>query len=301
MQCVYCRPAGFATRRDPGELSPQEIESVVRHLTSRHDLRKLRLTGGEPTTRPDLEEIIGRLAGISGLEDLAMTTNGLTLTRQAEKLKAAGLRRINISLDSLSPERFFALTGVNELQRVLDGLAAAVSAGLAPIKLNVVVVRGQNDQELPSLLRFAADQDLEIRFIELMPMGPLHANWAQRYVAEAEMRRSLDCIVKSWKAQPMGADSARRSIATLVDERTVKVGFITAMSHPFCADCDRIRIGCTGDLYPCLMDAPSANLMQAIRPEFDSERFDDLLREGLRTKASEHPARGTAVMIQVGG
>jgi len=301
MQCLYCRPPGYATHRDENELSPTEIESLVRHLVSVHGLRKVRLTGGEPTVRPDLIEIIQRLSSIEGLADLCMTTNGMTLSRQAAALREAGLRRINVSLDSLLPERFAAITGVDVLPRVLEGIAAATEAGMSPVKINTVVVRGQNEDELPELLSFASDNKLEIRFIELMPMGPLHERWNERYVPESEMRRTLSSVVDSWQPRESSSDSARRYIASLADGRQASVGFVTAMSHPFCENCDRIRIGSGAELYPCLMDRPSNNLMAAIRPEFDPDELDRLLAEGLSGKAAEHPARGHAVMIELGG
>jgi cyclic pyranopterin phosphate synthase len=301
MQCLYCRPHGYATHRDANELSPNEIESLVRHLVSAHGLRKVRLTGGEPTVRPDLFEIIERLSAIDGLADLCMTTNGMTLSRQATSLRDAGLHRINVSLDSLVAERFAAITGADVLPRVLAGIDAAVTAGMSPVKINTVVVRGQNDRELPDLLRFAADRGLEIRFIELMPMGPLHEQWGDRYVAESEMRRMLAGVVESFVPREASSDSARRYVARLADGRHANVGFVTAMSHPFCDSCDRIRIGSNADLYPCLMDRSSNNLMPAIRPHFDPDKLDRLLAEGLLGKAPEHPVRGHAVMIELGG
>jgi cyclic pyranopterin phosphate synthase len=301
MQCLYCRPHGYATRRDDSELAPDEIESLVRHLVVSHGLRKVRLTGGEPTVRPDLVEIIERLSVIEGLADLCMTTNGMTLSRQAKELHEAGLRRINVSLDSLSPERFAAITGADVLPRVLEGISAAQEAGMSPVKINTVVMRGQNERELPELLEFAAGRGLEIRFIELMPMGPLHEQWGERYVPESEMRRTLASVVEDFVPRETNSDAARRYVARLGDGRHASVGFVTAMSHPFCENCDRIRIGSGAQLYPCLMDAPSNNLMPAIRPVFDPDALDQLLAEGLQGKAREHPARGHAVMIELGG
>ncbi len=288
MRCVYCRPEGYATHRDESELSPDEIEAIVRHLSDSHGLVKVRLTGGEPTVCPDLLEIVRRVSRIAGIADLAMTTNGLTLSRQAAALREAGLKRINISIDSLNPQTFAAVTGVNQLPRVLDGIDAALSAGLCPVRLNTVVVRGQNENDLPELLEFAAAKGVEIRFIELMPMGPLHEKWSQRYVPESEMRDTLSSTVDFWRPLPGGAESARRYHALLADGSQATVGFITAMSHPFCDQCDRMRIGAGGELYPCLMDRPAGNILPAVRPAFDARLFDDVLR-GIESKA-----RGTS-------
>ena len=152
MRCCYCRPEVPEEEQASSLLSTEEIGCLVRHLVTRHGLAKVRLTGGEPTARPDLLEIIRRLAAIDGLGELAMTTNGLSLARQAARLADAGLRRVNISLDSLSRRNFARITGVDGLDRVLAGIDAAKTAGLLPIKLNAVVVGGVNDHELPALI-----------------------------------------------------------------------------------------------------------------------------------------------------
>jgi cyclic pyranopterin phosphate synthase len=301
MRCIYCRPAAL---RDPAggtQLTAQEIQQLVGHLAAAHGLRKVRLTGGEPTQRADLIDIIRSLAGIRELGELAMTTNGLTLHRQAAALVDAGLHRVNVSLDSLDPRRFHHITGVDGLDHILRGIATACRAGLSPLKLNTVVVRGQNDHELPELLQFAAARGLEIRFIELMPMGPLAGQWAQRYVPEAEMRQTLDAVVGAWTPLPCDGAAARGCHAELTDGSSARVGFITAMSCPFCDGCSRIRITSDGLFYPCLMDQPQGNLLPALRPHFDGDRLDQLLAAGLQRKASEHPAAGAAVMTTIGG
>jgi GTP 3',8-cyclase len=301
MRCIYCRPAVYAGTARDTLLSPEEIQRLVRHLVSRHGLRKVRITGGEPTARGDLLEIISRIAAIDGIDDLAMTTNGLTLERQAQAFADAGLRRVNISLDSLHAGRFARITGVDGLHRVIRGIDAAERAGLSPIKLNTVVVRGENDHELPALLDFAVSRGLEMRFIELMPMGPLADQWASRFVDEAEMRQCLSDRVAVWKPMAASSSAARRHHIALDDGRQATVGFITAMSCNFCDACDRIRIASDGRYYPCLMDAPAANLMPALRPVLEPDRLDGLLAQGLAAKADVHPATGVAVMTSIGG
>ncbi len=298
MRCIYCRPAIHNPPHRRNLLTCDEIEQLVRHLIFRHGLRKLRLTGGEPSARPELIEIIERTARLP-LADLAMTTNGLTLARDARRLKDAGLKRVNVSLDSLAPRQFAQLTGVDALPRVIDGIHEAIAVGLK-VKLNTVVVRGSNDQELSDLLTFAASLNLEIRFIELMPMGPLAGQWLDRYVPEAAMRKALANVVNEFIPLSTGSEAARRYRCNLVAGGETTVGFITAMSHPFCDACDRIRISADGGFYPCLMDAPAGNLMSAIRP-FAPDRLDELLRAGLAHKAPMHPASGHSPMIQLGG
>lgn len=301
MRCVYCRPVGIGHHSLSDLMSPQEIEQVVRHLVESVGLIKVRITGGEPTARGDILQIVRRIAGIRGIQDLAMTTNGLTLQRLAKPLREAGLRRVNISLDSLDPKRFADMTGVDGLERVKQGIDAALQAGFDPVKLNTVVVRGQNDQELPDLMYFAADKGLEIRFIELMPMGPLANRWEQRYVSADEMRRTIAPHVLVSEHLVRDASSARRVRAVLRNGRIVEYGFITPMSCPFCDLCDRIRIAADGSLFPCLMDRPRANLMSAIRPYFDPDAFDAILFDALQSKQEEHPSTGFIPMIQIGG
>lgn len=298
---MYCRPDFDTNDGASDRLSPGEIESVVRHLAGRHGLSKVRLTGGDPTARGDLVEIIERVAGVPGVRELAMTTNALSLASRAADYVAAGLQRVNISLDTLDARMFARMTGVDGLQRVLDGIDAALAAKLTPVKINTVVLRDENLDDLPALVDFAATRGVEVRFIELMPMGPLANRWAERYVTAAEMRSVLQPHVTEWRPIEQGADSATRFDVTLRDGRRARIGFITPMSCNFCAACNRVRITADGSLYPCLMDEPRGNLMPAIRPRFDAERFDELLRVGFAAKQSQHPQRGFAVMTHIGG
>ena len=301
MRCTYCRPDWLRGGCSSKQLSAAEIEAVVRHLVGQHGLKKVRLTGGDPTARPDLIEIISRLAVIDGIDDLAMTTNGLSLARYADDYAAAGLHRVNVSLDSLDAATFERMTGVDGLSLVLRGIDAAVEAGLRPIRLNTVVLAGDNDAELPELVQFAAERGLEIRFIELMPMGPLADQWADRYVPESAMRDRLKPIVRTWQPLDQGHDSARRFILELNNGQRVTVGFITPMSCNFCAACNRLRLTADGNIYPCLMDQPRGSFLPAVRPAFDGDAFDRLLAKALDAKASEHPAQGVAVMTTIGG
>ena len=301
MRCVYCRPAAFLNPRNEDRLSPDEIEMLVRYLVERHGLRKIRLTGGDPTNRPDLVEIIRRIAAIPAVLDLAMTTNGLTLARYASAYAEAGLKRVNISLDTLDREKFARLTGVDGLLRVLAGIDAARQAGLDPIKLNCVVVRGENDTDLVDLVRFGAKHNLCVRFIELMPMGPLSSMWADRYVPERHMRAMLRDMVASWQPLEQGHDAARRYRVRLHDGSVATIGFITPMSCNFCCACDRIRIGANGALYPCLMDEQRGSVLPALRPFFDRALLDAILVEGLTHKRAEHPHDGFVTMTRIGG
>lgn len=301
MRCVYCQPTLSERRKAGSILTADEIETMVGHLVQHHGLKKVRVTGGEPANRPDLITIIRRLAGLKALNELVMTTNGLTLARQARALADAGLQRVNVSLDSLDRDQFQRITGVDGIQQVVDGIDAAIQAGLTPVKLNTVLIRGENDDQLPDLVKFAAQRGLEIRFIELMPMGPLAASWKERFLPERQMRLRLNSLVASWHALPMKTSPARRYQATLVDGRQVTIGFIMPMSEPFCGRCDRIRIAADGMFYPCLMGSPAGNLMPTIRPAFDPNAFNALLGNWLQHRAPKHPAAGAAIMTYIGG
>ncbi|GMV95679.1 MAG: GTP 3',8-cyclase MoaA [Phycisphaerae bacterium] len=301
LRCTYCRPELFTTAVDRSLLTPAEIERIVAYLVRRHGLRKLRLTGGDPTSRPDLVEIIERVARIEGLGDLAMTTHGLTLAERARDYRRAGLRRINVSLDTLDPDQFQRITGAKALERVLAGIHEALRLGFSPVRLNTVVIADENEEQLPSLVLFAADLGVEIRFIELMPMGPLAETWHERFVPESRMRARLGGVVRAWRPLPRNQGSAKRWQAELRDGRSTIIGFITAMSDHFCDDCNRLRLTGEGRLYPCLMGEPAGDIMPAVRPEFDAELLDDLLLAALSHKQPRHGATGYAVMTTIGG
>lgn len=303
MRCAYCRPSwGCAERAPHEELTPTELHALADHLARHHGLTKIRLTGGDPSARRDLVEIIRLLSSISGLRDLAMTTNGLTLAAHADDYARAGLGRVNVSLDSVRADRFAEITGVAGLHRVIDGIDAALAAGLRPLKINTVVMRGANDDELSDLVAFAAVRNCPIRFIELMPMGPLAAQWSRRFVSSDEMMSRLsETTVQTWHAYAQGSESATRYAATLSDGRSADIGFIRPMSCHFCAACNRLRITSDGAIYPCLMDEPRGSALAALRPQFNPTLFDQLLDAALQQKAAEHRSAGVGVMTQIGG
>ena len=305
MRCGYCRPGVDANRPEPGRLDADGIRFLVGHLHGRFGLRKVRLTGGEPTTRRDLPALVAAVRD-GGVDEVAITTNGLTLTRDARRLADAGLSRANVSLDTLDAGRFETLTGVNGLERVLRGIDAAQEELPGGVKLNAVVIAGHNDgDDLLALARYAAGRDLPLRFIELMPMGPLAGAWAGRYVPAAAMKATLRAAGVRLDALPETADAARRFRAELPaapgeTAAVAELGFITPMSCNFCAACDRLRVSADGDLHPCLMDAARGNVAGAIRNR-DAAEVDRLLAAAFDQKAAEHPAAGPAIMTRMGG
>jgi len=261
-RCPYCMPAdrvpddhGFGSAQ---RLSFDEIETLVRGFV-RAGVTKLRLTGGEPLLRKQLPELIARLARIAGLEDIALTTNGSLLASQASALREAGLHRITVSLDALDPALFHALSGGRgRVADVLSGIEAARAAGFAPIKLNCVVERGVNEQEVLPLVEFARAHGHVLRFIEFMDVGTCNGWQRERVVPSAELR---DRIHARWPLRPLEANY-RGEVASrygFVDGQG-EVGFVSSVSEPFCGDCHRARVSADGRLYTCLFAAEGRDL-----------------------------------------
>jgi cyclic pyranopterin phosphate synthase len=266
-RCPYCMPAdrvpedyGFDAA---SRLSFDEIETLVRGF-ARLGMRKLRLTGGEPLLRKGLPELIGRLARIPGIDDLALTTNGSLLAAQARALREAGLQRLTVSVDTLDPAQFAALSGGRgKLADVLAGIEAARAAGFAPIKLNCVVQRGVNEDAALPLVDFARRNGHIARFIEYMDVGTCNAWDPLRVVPSAGLR---DRIAASWPLRPLdpnyrGEVAARYAFVDGLGE----VGFVSSISAPFCGDCHRARISADGHLYTCLFAERGVPLRDALR------------------------------------
>jgi len=247
LACIYCRPSrseGYLERR----LDLSAWTAMVAGLV-RAGVRRVRITGGEPLLHKDVVEMVRRLAAMP-LEDLALTTNATRLEGLARPLREAGLRRINVSLDTLDRQRFFRMTRGGRLAEVLRGIDAAVAAGFEEVKLNCVVVRGENDDELEQLARWAWDNGIVPRFLEVMAIGE-GAKLADRVVTGAEMRARLAHVLIDEEA----AREPERGPAKYVrarHEATKKIGFITGTSDTYCAGCDRLRVSSAGVLRPCL-------------------------------------------------
>lgn len=302
MRCTYCRPDFLTNPDSKNDLTLPEIESLVQHLVEHHGVHKVRLTGGDPTARPDLIDIIAAISSIPGIDDLAMTTNGLTLQRDAQAFYNAGLNRINVSIDALDADLFHRMTGIDGLSRVLGGIDAAIEAGIQPVKLNTVVLKNKNEDQLVDLVRFAAKRGVIVRFIEMMPMGPMAANWAERYVDAASMKARLMADgVTNWKRGEQGKSAAEPYEVDTPEGELAEIGFITPMSCNFCAACNRIRIAADGQIFPCLMDEPAGSLVDALRPNFDPERLTQILETALNQKKQEHPITGFVTMTHIGG
>jgi len=261
-RCPYCMPADRIAD-DHGldaasRLSFDEIETLVRGFASL-GVRKLRLTGGEPLLRKRLPELVARLARIDGIDDLALTTNGSLLAAHARALREAGLRRVTVSLDTLDPALFRALSGGRgELADVLAGIEAATAAGFAPLKLNCVVQKGVNDAGIEALAAFARERGHLLRFIEYMDVGTCNGWARERVVASADLR---DRIAARWPLRPLdpnyrGEVASRYAYADGAGE----IGFVSSVTAPFCGDCHRARVSADGRLYTCLFAASGHDL-----------------------------------------
>ena len=265
-RCFYCLPHGeppIASREQM--LSYEEIEYVCDIFVSL-GIEKIRLTGGEPMMRRDIETIISKLSALKakGLLDLALTTNGYFLPDRAQELKTAGLDRITISLDSLKPETFKQMTGVDVLDRVLQGIAAARQAGLQPIKINAVIVRGHNENEVADFAAFARDHEVGMRFIEFMPLDSGH-DWSREMVVSGrEIRERIS------ERFPLLAVDVQRGSETasryrFADGAPGEIGIIAPVTEPFCGACSRIRLTADGQIRTCLFSTVEHSLRDVVR------------------------------------
>jgi cyclic pyranopterin phosphate synthase len=281
LRCAYCMPAEPAWLPHPEILTYEEIVRLVR-VAVRGGVRTLRLTGGEPLVRRDLPVLIRMLAGMPGVEDLSLTTNGLLLDRMAGALRAAGLRRVNVSLDTLLAQRYERLTRRNALDRALAGLDAAAEAGLAPIKVNTVLLRGVNDDEVEALVERARERGFVLRFIEFMPLSN-DGKWSHdRVVPGAEVRRR---IARRWPIEPLPRDDPHAP-ATAYRYRDGKgfLGFIDSVSHPFCATCSRLRLTSDGHFRVCLYDDAECDLKTPLRAGASEDELERLMAAAVRGK-----------------
>ncbi|MGA7296298.1 MAG: GTP 3',8-cyclase MoaA [Rhodanobacteraceae bacterium] len=285
-RCPYCMPAeafheGYPFLRREQWLGFDEIERVAR-IMAELGVRKLRLTGGEPLLRPGLPDLVRRLAAIPGIEDLALTSNGVLLPRQARALKEAGLQRVTISLDSLEPQTHKQLSGGRgDVRQTLEGIAEAERCGLAPIKINCVVLRGINDHQLIDLLAHFRGTPHVVRFIEYMDVGTLN-QWRQaEVVPSTELRQKIE---KHWplRALPPAAPGEVANRYAYADG-SGEIGFISSVSKPFCGDCSRARLSADGQLFTCLF-----------------ARHGHDLRGPLRAGASDQEMRGLVSAVWAG-
>lgn len=288
LRCEYCLPKRFDGFAEPAEwLSYEEIARVVGAF-GRLGTSRVRLTGGEPLTRREVPELVARLAALPGIEDLSLSTNAVRLRKFAAALKTAGLKRVNVSLDSLRPERFAAITGGGKLAKVLDGIAAARAAGLMPVKINTVLMRGVNDDEVEDLLDFCVAGGYTLRLIETMPMGDTGRRATQQYVDLQEIKARLAPRYDLIPDLMPGGGPARYY---RLGASEAKVGFITPISQHFCATCNRVRLTADGTLHLCLGQEHSYPLRLMLRDGCSDAELEDAIRAAIALKPEKHEFR----------
>ncbi|MBF0317785.1 MAG: GTP 3',8-cyclase MoaA [Nitrospirae bacterium] len=301
LRCIYCTPTTSSSHYDKDEvLTFEEILRFVR-AASELGVKKIRITGGEPLMRRDLPELVRGIKAIEGIVDISLTTNGLLLQTYAKKLAAAGLNRVNISLDSLVPERFAEITGGGNLTKVLNGIQAARDAGLLPIKLNMVPMRGINDNELESFARLTLLQDIHVRFIELMPTAVVGQQYTDKLISSLEIHQRLREI---FPLHPVKLRLNGPARYYRFDSAAGVIGIISAVTCHFCQDCNRMRLTAIGKLKPCLFSNKLIDLKPYLTDNWSMEQLKELIRTATELKPKGHnitPSDSTLAMSRIGG
>jgi len=269
--CLFCMPNKKEVKWLPRQeiLTFEEITRVVKILAS-EGIEKVRLTGGEPLMRRGVEHLVVELKRIDGIKEVDMTTNGWYLGPMAAKLKEAGLNGVTVSLHSLKRERFSQISGVDALDRVLEGIDKAIEAGLKPLKVNTVAIKGYNDDEVIELVNFARERAISIRFIEFMPLDGLGKWSTSKLLSGAEI---LSIISSHFRVNPLGRERGATASLWKFEDGRGEVGFITPMTEPFCDDCDRIRLTSDGKILTCLFDTNYYDLKQLLRKGSSDEEI----------------------------
>jgi len=286
-RCVYCMAEDMTFLPKSEVLSLEELDRLCSAFV-RLGVRKLRLTGGEPLVRRNILSLfraLGRHLESGALDELTLTTNGSQLARYAEELTAAGVRRINVSLDTLDAAKFTAITRWGKLDQVLDGLAAAKRAGLQ-VKLNTVALRGVNDDEFDRLVEWCGEQGFDLTFIEVMPMGEIGAEARlDQYLPLSLVRGALQ---RRWTLDETEYRTGGPARYYVVRETGGRVGMITPLTHNFCESCNRVRVTCTGTLYMCLGQEDAADLRAPLRLSPSDEPLEHAIRAAIRRKPKGH-------------
>ncbi|KEQ23135.1 GTP 3',8-cyclase MoaA [Paenibacillus tyrfis] len=285
LRCVYCMPEeGMEFEPEEKLLTFEEIAEVVRVLAG-YGVRKLRLTGGEPLVRKNLEQLVRMLSAIDGIEDIALTTNAIHFASRAEKLREAGLTRINVSLDSLRADRFSLITRGGDLSRVLASLEAASRVGLDPIKLNVVLMKGMNDDEIEDFLKLTLERSLHVRFIEYMPIGHDDDGWKTKYI-------SLNTVLERCESIGWQVETVEQSVRGNGPSQNFRIagaagtfGLIHPVSDHFCETCNRLRLTADGNIKPCLYWSDEFNVRRYIG---NDQALAELFFRALDVKPESH-------------
>lgn len=288
LRCFYCLPEGYKDFEIPDHwLTFDEINKVIKAFTHL-GVSRVRLTGGEPLTRHNLTELTERLAALPGLDDLSLSTNATRLSKYAESLRTAGVSRINVSLDSLKPEVFKEITK-GKLEKVLDGLMAAKAAGFSPIKINMVVMRGINDNEVEDMVEFCLEHDFTLRFIETMPMGETGRHASSNYYVDLQTVKAR--LGKEYELIPGMMPGGGPARYVQVAGTNLRIGFITPISQHFCETCNRVRLAADGTLYMCLGQSHKFELRPLLRAGASDTEIEEAIRQAIDIKPEKHEFR----------
>jgi cyclic pyranopterin phosphate synthase len=305
LRCAYCMPEeGIPTLPHEEVLTYEEILRLTR-LAVRGGIRKVRLTGGEPLVRKGVVEFLCRLEKLEGLEVIGLTTNGVLLADYAEDLRACGVSRVNVSLDTLRPERFAGITRRDAFHRVWEGLREAERVGFHPIKINVVVMRGVNDDEIVDFARLSLERPYHVRFIEFMPVGAENGWTEERFLSTDEIRERIQRLgpLRSLEHRAMDGPAER----FVLEGARGEIGFIGALSHHFCSQCNRLRLTSAGTLRGCLFSDEEIDVKTPLRSGASDEVLAGLIREAIETKPAGHgsllqsPRKCSRPMSTIGG
>ena len=303
MRCVYCMSEDMIFQPNDELMTTVEIRRLVQ-IFARLGVDKIRLTGGEPTVHPDLLTIVRDIRA-AGITRISMTTNGLRLTELAAPLKAAGLERVNISIDTLDPDRFHRVTRWGHLDKVLSGVYAAEAASLTPIKINAVIARGFNEQDIPDLARLTLDHPWQVRFIEMMPFGEV-AQFAQdATISQAEIAQRIEAELGPLQPIDEGRLDGEARLYRL-EGSLAAIGFISTLTNPFCASCSRVRLTADGHLRLCLLRDDEGDLLTPLRRGAADDELERLIRNLIWRKPWGHGLPDGViplerVMSQIGG
>ncbi|VAW51966.1 Cyclic pyranopterin phosphate synthase (MoaA) [hydrothermal vent metagenome] len=302
LRCFYCMPKGFTDFEQPDHwLTHNEIVRVIKAFTEL-GVARVRITGGEPLVRKNITKLSQRLTTLPGLNDLSLSTNAVLLDKHADDLHKAGISRINVSLDTLQSERFKEITG-GELQPVLDGLMAAKKAGFSPIKINMVAMKGINDDEFEDMVEFCLEHDFTLRFIETMPMGATGENATNHYldlqIVKQQLAKRFDLI----PGVMPGGGPARY---VQIKNTELRIGFITPISQHFCETCNRVRLSVDGTLYMCLGQDDKVELRPLLRKGISDKELKSIIIDAIGLKPEKHefkdkPQQVVRLMSMTGG
>lgn len=297
LRCIYCMPEkGVEMKKHEDILRFEDTLKIVK-VASKLGIKKIRYTGGEPLVMKDIDKLIYETSMLPGIEDISLTTNGILLSEMAESLKKAGLKRVNISLDTLDKDKFKSITRVGSLDKVLEGIDKCLSLGITPVKINTVMMKGFNDTEFNDLINLSREMPIEIRFIELMPIGEGVKFYEKSKISCSEMIDMHPELI------PIKAEKSSTAQLYKIQGAKGKIGFISPVSCKFCSDCNKIRLTSIGTIKPCLHSKEEINLREYLD---DEVMLTEAIKSAILGKPLEHhleesDSKSAKMMYQIGG